>query len=120
MAFIEPTGRQLKEFSRMNHEGPFVMVNLLKLKKEGGQESYAKYSEATHKIVQKIGGRVVYFGKYMMPVIGDDDWDGVLLVEYPSIKAFFEMVNSPEYKETVHYRNEALEDSRLWAVKPIA
>ncbi|SHJ42665.1 Uncharacterized conserved protein, DUF1330 family [Desulfatibacillum alkenivorans DSM 16219] len=120
MAFIEPTGQQLKELSQMKHEGPIVMVNLLKLKKEGGQESYAKYSDATLKLVQKIGGRVIYFGKYMMPVIGDGDWDGVLLVEYPSIEAFFEMVNSPEYKATVHHRSEALEDSRLWATKPVA
>ncbi|MBI9076541.1 MAG: DUF1330 domain-containing protein [Desulfatibacillum sp.] len=119
MTFIEPTGKQFKELSQLDHEGPIVMVNLLKLNKDGGQESYAKYSEATLKLVTKIGGRVLYFGKYLMPVIGDGDWDGVLLVEYPSIKAFFEMVTSQEYKDVVHYRSEALEDSRLWATRPV-
>ncbi|PHQ56461.1 MAG: hypothetical protein COA29_04190 [Porticoccus sp.] len=37
----------------------------------------------------------------------------MLLVRYPSIDAFLEMINSPEYKKIVHHRAAAMDDSRL-------
>ena len=50
-----------------------------------------------------------------MPVIGpvEERWDEVLLVEYPSVKAFLEMVNSDAYQSIVYHRTAALKDSRL-------
>gem|GEM_PF-6226345 len=38
-----------------------------------------------------------------------------LLVEYPSRKAFFEMISSAEYIDAHRYREEGLEDSVLLA-----
>jgi len=117
MKFIEPTGDQIKQFMRLPDEGPVVMVNLLKFKPDGGAGSYAKYAEATAKFLAEVGGRLVYRGRYRMPVIGDEDWDEILLVEYPSIAAFFEMMRNEDYRAVTHYRTEALIDSRLWATR---
>ena len=119
MGAIEPTKEQTKQFMAQPDEGPIVMVNLLKFKPDGGAESYDKYGGEAIKLVGKVGGRVLYSGRYLMPVIGDGEWDAVLLVEYPSIKAFFKMIAMQEYRAVVHYRSEALIDSRLWATRPL-
>jgi uncharacterized protein (DUF1330 family) len=46
-------------------------------------------------------------------LVGKEEWDEILVVEYPSRKAFLNMVQSDEYKVPKQIRNEALEDSRL-------
>jgi len=57
----------------------------------------------------------LFLGKAAAPVIGpvEERWDEVLLVEYPSLKAFIEMVNSDAYQLIVYHRTAALKDSRL-------
>ena len=54
-------------------------------------------------------------------VIGDEaeDWDEVLVVEYPSRDAFFDMVTNPDYMATTHHRTAALERSALIASKRV-
>ncbi|MFH1134814.1 MAG: DUF1330 domain-containing protein [Pseudomonadota bacterium] len=118
MAYLEPTGKQLKSFSTMPSNGPIVMVNLLKFKASGGRESYAQYAAVAGRLVNKIGGRVIHQGEFLAAVIGDGDWDEVLLAEYPSREAFFRMIGWEEYQAVVHFRSEALADSRLWATRP--
>ena len=117
MGFIEPTMDQIQQFMSLPEDGPVVMVNLLKFKPEGGAESYAKYAAATMEFLLAVGARLIYRGRYRMPLIGDEDWDEILLVEYPSISAFFEMVRNEDYQAILHYRTEALLDSRNWATK---
>ena len=117
MSYIEPSADQIKEFMSLPDDGPVVMVNLLKFKPGGGAESYAKYAAATTRCLQAVGGKLIYRGRYRMPVIGDEDWDAILLVEYPSIAAFFEMQRNEDYRAILHYRTEALSDSRLWLTK---
>ena len=53
-------------------------------------------------------------------LIGDveQDWDAVLLVEYPSRAAFIEMVSSPEYLEAHAHRERALERTIVIACTP--
>lgn len=53
-------------------------------------------------------------------VIGPDDkhWDILFVAEYPSAKAFAEMVQNPGYQAIVHHRQAAVKDSRLIRIKP--
>ena len=113
MSHIDPAAEQLKAFQSMPCDGPIVMINLLKFKPDGGRELYAKYGENTMPLLAERGARVLYQGEGRMTVIGEEDWDTVILVEYPSRDAFFDMVTSDAYQTHVHYRTEALEDSRL-------
>ncbi len=62
--------------------------------------------------------RVVYRGNGLMPVIGEEEWDEIALYEYPSIEAFIEMSRNKEYQAVVHYRSDALVDSRLFCTVP--
>lgn len=117
--FIEPTREQMKELSaQAGTEGPVVMINLLKFKPDGGRESYDRYGRAVLPLVKKLGGRQVYYGRQTMAFIGRDDWDLVLLVEYPSVKAFLDMLASPEYQAATRFKTEALTDSRLYVTRP--
>ena len=119
MAFILPTQDQFKKIMVQQYKGPIVMVNLLKFKPDGGAESYKKYYEATKQIMEGKGiSRVVYRGNGLMPVIGEEEWDEIALYEYDSIEAFIEMNRNKEYQAILHYRTEALLDSRLYCTIP--
>jgi len=119
MAFIMPTQDQFKQLMSQDYKGPIVMVNLLKFKPEGGAESYRKYSEATSALFAGTTiTRIVYRGNGLMPVIGGEEWDEIALYEYPSIDAFIQMNRSKAYQDAVHYRTEALLDSRLYCTIP--
>jgi len=119
MNFINPSPEQFKQLMQMDDEGPIVMVNLLKYKPDGGKESYAKYEACAAKIIsEKIGGKLLQRGAFVTTVIGEEDWDDVILVEYPSIRAFLELQRDKEYQAAVPYRTEALVDSRLYMLKP--
>ena len=119
MAFIMPTQDQFKRLMSQDYKGPVVMVNLLKFKPNGGEESYRKYYEATKELMfGKSITRAVYRGTGLMPVIGPEEWDAIALYEYPSIDAFIDMNRNKAYQDVVHYRTEALEDSRLYCTIP--
>lgn len=94
-------------------EGPVAMLNLLAFKPEGGQERYAEYGAAVLPLLEGVGGRVVFQGTAAPAVIGEQSWDLVLLVEYPSRGAFLEMIQSPEYLAIAHLRSEALARGEL-------
>jgi len=94
-------------------EGPVTMLNLLAFKPDGGQERYAEYGAAVLPLLEKAGGRLVFQGAASPVVLGSESWDLVLLVEYPTRRAFLEMIQSPEYQEIAHLRTEALARGEL-------
>ncbi len=120
---IQPTREQIKELVSSDHEGPVVMLNLLRFKDEDrgdtgrGRESYGRYGESVRALLERVGGRVLWQGRADSVVIGDhaDDWDAVILVEYPSRARFLEMVTRDDYREVSSHRTNALVDSRLIA-----
>ena len=119
MAFIMPTEDQFKQLMSQEYKGPIVMVNLLKFKPDGGAESYRKYYEGTKELMMgKAITRAVYRGDGLMTVIGGEEWDEIALYEYPSIEVFIEMNRNKEYQALVHYRTDALLDSRLYCTIP--
>jgi hypothetical protein len=46
-----------------------------------------------------------------------EEWDDAVLVEYPSRKAFLDMLALPDYQAAVFHRTAALDDSRLIATR---
>lgn len=113
MPYIEPTQDQLKAFASSGITGPIHMLNLLKFKPDGGRESYSKYGANTLPRMERVGAKVVYQARGRAAVIGPDTWDLVMIVEYPSVEKFIEMTSSADYLKGVHFRTEALLDSRL-------
>jgi len=125
MPYIKPAREQIMRLAESNEDGPVVMLNLLKFAKTAGDaadrtgaESYETYGEKMREIMAERGIRLLWRGRADSVVIGDDDadgWDMVLLVQYPSRKAFLEMGASKEYAKVGEHRTAALVDSRLIA-----
>jgi uncharacterized protein (DUF1330 family) len=126
MGTVSPTGKQIKELADSADDKPVVMVNLLKFKNitesgEQGSKAYERYGRNTMPILQEIGARVLWLGSVKQVFIGGeyDYWDEVLLVEYPSRKAFLQMISRPDYIKIHMDREMALENSALLATKSI-
>lgn len=125
MNTINPSSQQFEEFAKSSDDGPFVMINLLKFRetaannKESGETSYTRYMMNVAPLLKKAGGRLVWMGSVRQVFIGttDDRWDRALLVEYPSRKAFLDMISTPEYQEVHKDREAGLEDSVLLVTK---
>jgi uncharacterized protein (DUF1330 family) len=97
---------------------PLVMLNLLAFKPDGGRQRYEEYGAAVAPLLEKAGGRIVFVGEPAAALIGDDSWDLVVLVEYPTRQAFLEMIGSPEYQAVGHLRTEALAKGELHPMDP--
>jgi uncharacterized protein (DUF1330 family) len=123
---IRPNRDQFVQLVHAPDEGPVVMLNLLKFKGKaddgattGGQE-YRKYGDAAVEMIEARGGKVIWSGRAEQVLIGDpsEDWDVVLLVQYPSRATFVEMVSTPEYEQAHEHRESGLERTVVVACSP--
>jgi len=108
---------------------PIVMVNLLRYREWAlypaetakepitGRAAYQHYSQLVLRHLVKVGGRPIWRADVRAGLIApkEEQWDEIILVEYPSSRAFERMISSPEYQVDVIHRTAALEDSRLFA-----
>ena len=109
-----PNEAGLAAFSeRSEEDGAVTMLNLLEFAPEGGRERYAEYGAAVAPLLEKAGGRIVFAGDPGPVLLGERSWDMVLLVEYPSRRAFLEMIGSDAYQAIAHLRTEALTRGEL-------
>jgi uncharacterized protein (DUF1330 family) len=120
MSAIRPTKEQINELIHAPDEGPVVMLNLLKFKPRSGASSYGQYGDAAVKMIEDRGGKVLWVGKADQVLIGDaeQDWDSVLLVQYPSRRAFIEMTSTPDYDKAHEHREAGLERTIVIACTP--
>jgi uncharacterized protein (DUF1330 family) len=109
----------LKDFGeRAGDASPVLMLNLLAFKPDGGRERYSEYLEAAAPFFEKAGGRLLQAGDPAPVMIGEQSWDLMVLVEYPSRQAFLDMIGSPGYQEIGHLRTEALVRAELHPMDP--
>ncbi|WP_181784749.1 DUF1330 domain-containing protein [Pseudonocardia pini] len=111
---IDPTGPDLKAFLAQAADEPVTMLNLLRFA-DGGRERYDEYIAHFRRTSAPFGAEVVYYGYGGAPVVAEpgQEWDAVLLVRYPSRRAFSEMVRDPEYQKGTHLRSGALVEAVL-------
>lgn len=124
---IEPTTEQLEALLSGDDGGPVVMLNLLRFREEAsepaegmsGREAYQRYGAEALPHLSDAKAEIVWMGNATGTVIGpaDEAWDQVILVRYPSVKAFLEMVSKPAYQQIARFRTAALTDSRLVAMR---
>lgn len=130
MRTVNPTDEQIEAFQRVPDDAPIVMLNLLRFREradysQGGQggtgkQAYARYSKAVIPLLLEVGGHPLWMGKGRHAFIAPEgeSWDEVLLVYYPSRRAFLRMVESDAYQRIMIHRTAALEDSRLVETRP--
>ena len=86
--------KQIEEMMAEGPEGPIYMVNLLKFRDKAeyadgretnltGREAYNIYAKEVTKLVEKFGGKAVFWGDTTALLLGqvDELWDEVALVE---------------------------------------
>jgi uncharacterized protein (DUF1330 family) len=112
---IDPRLDDLQPFFAAPDDGPFVMLNLLRFRPDGGRARYAEYAAATAPFLVGVGGQVLYFGEGGPALVAEagQAWDAVLLVRYPGRDAFRRMVTNPDYQRITHLRREALIEAVL-------
>ncbi|NLN38797.1 MAG: DUF1330 domain-containing protein [Smithella sp.] len=119
MSGMESNEDQFRALADNPSDGPFVMLNLLKFKKAGGRESYFRYIKESGPFVDAAGAKVIYFGKPKELLQGKEDWDLLMLVQYPSRKAFLKMTSDPGYLKVHESRAEGVERVVLYATDPV-
>ena len=87
-----------------------------------GAEAYAAYGRESYPVFSRLGGRIVWRGRFELMLIGptDEKWDECFIAEYPSVAAFIEMIRDPVYREAVKHRQAAVLDLRLIRLVPAA
>ena len=127
---VDPTKEAFAQFRDNDRAGPIHMLNLVRLKPRAsypdgreatGAEAYAAYGKQSLPVFARLGGKVVWQGRFELMLIGpqSEHWDHVFIAEYPSVGAFVEMIRDPLYREAVKHRQAAVEDSRLIRLKPL-
>ena len=104
-------------------DAPVVMLNLLKYRETAesgsgvdglsGEEAYRVYGRRFAELNPKFGGEPIWMGKALNTLIGDEDWDMIILVRYPTRRQFADMIADADYQAIAPIRAAALEDSRL-------
>jgi uncharacterized protein (DUF1330 family) len=127
---IDPTKEVFAQFRDNNRPGPIHMLNLVRLNAEAkypdgrkatGTEAYAAYGRDSGPVFTRLGGRIVWRGKFELMLIGPQSeyWHHCFVAEYPSVGAFVDMIRDPVYREAVKHRQAAVEDSRLIRCAPM-
>lgn len=111
---VDPTGKDLKRFLAEDPDQPVVMLNLLRFA-DGGREGYANYLRHFRPHAERVGATIIYYGTGCAPVVAEpgQDWDAVLLVSYPSRRAFSRMVSDEDYQRGTHLRSESVVEATL-------
>lgn len=108
---VMPQPEQAQGFFGGGHDGPMVMVNLLKFRDVAdypdgrdagmsGRDAYMIYGGAVQQCLALVGGRAVFSGDVTGILLGqvEELWDMVALAYYPSPAAMMAMVALPEYQ----------------------
>ena len=123
MGSVDFEAQALEAMESGDPDEPIVMLNLLRYRDTAepghgvdgmsGREAYGVYGKLFEELHPRFGGEPIWMGKASTTVIGDEDWDLVILVHYPTRRQFVEMMQDPAYKAISPIRAAALADSRL-------
>ncbi len=123
---LQPTGDQVRAFRDRQTGEPIAMLNLLKFKDKAvyedgrdsdltGRDAYRLYGKAFEEIMGPQGVKVLYSGEVRGALIGmgDDLWDAVALIQYPSTQVMLDMLRNEEYQRAQQHRAAGLEGQLL-------
>ena len=123
MGFLHSDSAVLEAMANGELDAPIVMLNMLRYRElaepgfgvDGmtGRAAYEVYGRRFAALQPRFGGEPVWMGRAHHSVIGDEQWDIVILVRYPTRRQFVEMFKDPDYLAIAPIRAAALADSRL-------
>ena len=118
---MSSTDETIGELLQNDDGRPVCMVNLLKFKEKAiyedgretsltGPEAYQIYGEGVAKMIDTIGGKIVFSSVVSGLVVGEVEelWDAVAIAEYPSRQSFADMIASAQWSELAIHRTAGL------------
>ena len=113
---VEPDLEQLQEMQALAaspDDGPIVMLNLNRYR---DREAYGRYGEVALRVLERLGGRILWHAPVQGTVIGEGEerFDDVIAVWYPSAAAFVALATDPEILEARAHRVEGLERAAIF------
>lgn len=128
---LQPTGDQVRAFRDRKTGDPIFMLNLLKFKAKAeykdqretdltGRQAYALYGAGFDTVMAPLGTEIIYSGEIRGFLIGfgEDDWDSVALIKYPSTDVMLGMFRNESYQQIQVHREAALEGQLLLECGP--
>ncbi|MFN8149759.1 MAG: DUF1330 domain-containing protein [Solirubrobacterales bacterium] len=111
---IEPDQQQLEAIiaRAAEDDSPIVMLNL---NRYADRDEYLKYGAVAATKLDELGARVLWHANASETFIGtgDDDYDEVLAVWYPSRSAFLEFTSDPRILAAFEHRRAGLERAAI-------
>ena len=128
MEYVDLTEEALESIRGRDLDEPIAMINLLKFRDIAdpdlglgpitGRDCYfGNYIDGVAPIANRLGTghSPLYLNEVnscFFATVGED-WDYLLIPQYPSRRSFVEMITDPEYQELLKYSTGALTNSRL-------
>jgi hypothetical protein len=112
---VEPTPEQIAEMRAIAdgpEDGPLVMLNLNRYRDPA---AYGRYGEVAERVLERVGGRVLWHAPVDGTVVGEGEerFDDVVAVWYPSAAAFIQLATDPSILEARRHRLDGLERAAL-------
>ncbi len=104
--------------------GPVVMINMLRFRETSadgdgsGWDAYQRYSRGFAPLLKAAGGTILWAGKAEGAAYGDlagRTWEFIVLVRYPSRRAFLEVLTSADYALANVHRDNGVADHLIIA-----
>lgn len=126
---VDPEKERYAIFKELPRSGKIHMLNLVRLRETAvyedgtmvtGREAYAAYGRESGPVFQRLGGRIIWSGKFDLMLIGPEgeNWDICFVAEYPDADSFIAMLRDEDYRKAVKHRQAAVFDSRLIRLRP--
>ena len=110
---VEPGAEQFAEVDALaggDADGPVVMLNLNAYR---DRDAYLRYGAVAAAVLDRVGGRILWYSDARLTVIGDERYDEVIAVWYPSLAAFRALTTDPELLAVRAHRLAGLERAEL-------
>jgi hypothetical protein len=100
---------------------PVVMINLMKFKSQDHAQRFLTESRArTGVFIRELGANIVFAGLAGPEFCADDDWDLVLLVQYPNFAAVERTLTGESIGPFIaELRESTVEESRFLLSSPM-
>ncbi len=125
----------LEKLSQISYDGPLHYLNLLAFKDKAeypadhefvnkglsGKDAYNNYyGPKAFEHVTKRGGRLTVLADVEACIIGNGgQWHQVATMEYPTVSAFIDMGNDPDFQAATLHRQAGLSETIVLITKPL-
>lgn len=118
MVELNPNAEVIEGLSEGPSEGRHATVLLISYRSD---EQYTAWIDAVLSRLQAVGGRIAWAANDAVAVVGDPErsWDTIVVVEYPNLAAFLEMIRDPAWAGVDELRVSAMDANEIYACTPV-